>query len=72
MQTAMFAYKWGLSSAGRALRWQRRGQEFDPPRLHQHHNKQLKLIIDLPIQILASKAKHLCHSQASYLEDRLT
>ena len=28
-------YYWGISSAGRALRWQRRGQEFDPPILHQ-------------------------------------
>ena len=26
---------WGHSSAGRALRWQRRGQGFDPPWLHQ-------------------------------------
>ena len=25
----------GHSSAGRALRWQRRGQGFDPPWLHQ-------------------------------------
>ncbi len=26
---------WGISSAGRALRWQRRGQRFDPAMLHQ-------------------------------------
>ena len=26
----------GHSSAGRALRWHRRGQEFDPPWLHQN------------------------------------
>ena len=26
---------WGYSSAGRALDWQSRGQEFDPPYLHQ-------------------------------------
>ena len=25
---------WGLSSAGRALRWQRRGRRFDPDSLH--------------------------------------
>lgn len=25
---------WGISSAGRALRWQRRGQGFEPPMLH--------------------------------------
>lgn len=25
---------WGVSSAGRALRWQRRGQGFEPPTLH--------------------------------------
>ena len=28
----------GHSSAGRALRWQRRGQGFDPPWLHQNRN----------------------------------
>jgi hypothetical protein len=27
---------WAHSSAGRALRWQRRGQEFDPPWVHQN------------------------------------
>ena len=26
---------WGISSAGRALRWQRRGHRFDPVMLHQ-------------------------------------
>ena len=26
---------WGISSAGRALRWQRRGRRFDPDILHQ-------------------------------------
>ena len=26
---------WGHSSAGRALEWHSRGQEFDPPWLHQ-------------------------------------
>ena len=26
---------WGCSSAGRALEWHSRGQEFDPPQLHQ-------------------------------------
>ena len=26
---------WGFSSAGRARRWQRRGQRFDPAKLHQ-------------------------------------
>ena len=26
-----------LSSAGRALRWQRRGQRFDPARVHHSH-----------------------------------
>lgn len=25
---------WGISSAGRALAWHARGQEFDPPYLH--------------------------------------
>ena len=25
---------WARSSAGRALRWHRRGQGFDPPRVH--------------------------------------
>ena len=29
-----FIEEWGHSSAGRALRWQRRGQGFDPPWLH--------------------------------------
>ena len=33
---------WGYSSAGRALEWHSRGQEFEPPYLHQkkatHHN----------------------------------
>ena len=33
-----FINKWGHSSAGRALRWQRRGQGFDPPWLHQNRN----------------------------------
>ena len=28
--------KWGISSAGRALHWQCRGQRFDPAMLHQH------------------------------------
>jgi hypothetical protein len=30
-----FAKEWGRSSVGRALEWHSRGQEFDPPRLHQ-------------------------------------
>ena len=30
-----WAARWGLSSAGRALHWQCRGQGFDSPRLHQ-------------------------------------
>ncbi len=29
---------WGHSSAGRAFDWQSRGQEFDPPCLHQNPN----------------------------------
>ena len=29
---------WGVSSAGRALRWQRRGHGFDPRTLHQIKN----------------------------------
>lgn len=29
-------FLWGRSSVGRALDWQSRGQEFDPPRLHQN------------------------------------
>ena len=28
-------FYWGCSSAGRALEWHSRGQEFDPPQLHQ-------------------------------------
>lgn len=32
---------WGVSSAGRALRWQRRGQGFEPPTLHQSSFKPL-------------------------------
>ncbi len=27
-------YRWGISSAGRALEWHSRGQGFDPPILH--------------------------------------
>lgn len=30
-----FNLMWGISSAGRARRWQRRGQRFDPAILHQ-------------------------------------
>ena len=37
-----FCDKWGLSSAGRAPRWQRGGQGFDSPRLHQS-SKGLKI-----------------------------
>ena len=33
---------WGYSSVGRALQWHCRGQEFDPPYLHQ-----------LPLKLLA-------------------
>ncbi len=32
---------WGISSAGRALRWQRRGQRFDPAMLHHHYEKNI-------------------------------
>ena len=32
---SLFIVMWGYSSAGRALDWQSRGQEFDPPYLHQ-------------------------------------
>ena len=30
----VFSFTWGISSAGRALRWQRRGHRFDPVMLH--------------------------------------
>lgn len=33
-KAAQRAARWGLSSAGRALHWQCRGQGFDSPRLH--------------------------------------
>ena len=32
---------WGFSSVGRALRWQRRGQGFEPPKLHHINRKAL-------------------------------
>ena len=32
---AQVRVQWGRSSVGRALEWHSRGQEFDPPRLHQ-------------------------------------
>ena len=35
-KAAQRAARWGLSSAGRALHWQCRGQGFDSPRLHQY------------------------------------
>ncbi len=31
------SFSWGRSSVGRALEWHSRGQEFDPPRLHQFY-----------------------------------
>ena len=34
-KAVQWAARWGLSSAGRALHWQCRGQGFDSPRLHQ-------------------------------------
>ena len=37
--------KWGISSAGRALHWQCRGQRFDPAMLH--HNKQIRTLCRL-------------------------
>ena len=40
--------RWGISSAGRALRWQRRGQRFDPAMLH-HHTPILKMAIYNPM-----------------------
>ncbi len=33
--TAIAVYRWGYSSAGRALEWHSRGQRFDPAYLHQ-------------------------------------
>lgn len=32
--------KWGISSAGRALHWQCRGQRFDPAMLH--HDEKIR------------------------------
>ncbi len=32
----LYSFLRGISSAGRALRWQRRGQGFEPPMLHYH------------------------------------
>ena len=35
-QANLLGIYWGCSSAGRALEWHSRGQEFDPPQLHQN------------------------------------
>ena len=40
--------KWGISSAGRALHWQCRGQRFDPAMLH--HNRFYDIIMKSPFQ----------------------
>ena len=37
-ECAMIIEPWGISSAGRALHWQCRGQRFDPAMLHQSKN----------------------------------
>ena len=63
-----FINKWGHSSAGRALRWQRRGQGFDPPWLH-HYLCFYKSIDKWRIKFISqSKTILFCHGKGSWFK----
>ena len=41
LRFAIKVYYWALSAAGSALPWHGRGQEFEPPRVHQFSKAEL-------------------------------
>lgn len=55
---------WGCSSAGRALRSQRRGREFDPPQLHKFWSGLLDL--NLPNSVRSERKQRSVNFSCEY------